>query len=293
MEQAPEYYPSGTPFREPAPTPSNNPAGMHQFQGQFGSMPARELAQPLYARPFIPFNSMEKLSGTEPLSDRRVWWEEYKYLARAGGWTDSEKCDHPRMYLTKSARVWYKQLSVKLGVQRLTWKRLAAAFKDEFLDSGEPAFEKYCYMSQAKNETPRQYLWRLNVAAKEAGIPIQEPAAVERHVTRFVSSLRDSPVRALLLGASFTSVEQLEMQLRLYERRSRPSRDDAGHRDRSASKSREASTYLAQQPLRAEDDSASDEDVPAEGMKIVRFQSMDEYDSDGPAAEMEDFPPRF
>ncbi|KAJ0391483.1 hypothetical protein ATCC90586_011124 [Pythium insidiosum] len=185
------------------------------------------------------------------------------------------------MYLTKSARVWYKQLSVKLGVQQLTWKRLAAAFKDEFLDSGEPAFEKYCYMSQAKNETPRQYLWRLNVAAKEAGIPIQEPAAVERHVTRFVSSLRDSPVRALLLGASFASVEQLEMQLRLYERRSRPSRDDAGHRDRSSSKSREASTYLAQQPLRAEDDSASDEDVPAEGMKTVRFQPMDEYDSDG------------
>ncbi|KAJ0391482.1 hypothetical protein ATCC90586_011123 [Pythium insidiosum] len=85
MEQAPEYYPSGIPFREPAPTASNNPPGIHQYQGQFGSVPAREPAQPLYARPFIPFNSMEKLSGTEPLSDRRVWWEEYKYLARAGG----------------------------------------------------------------------------------------------------------------------------------------------------------------------------------------------------------------
>ncbi|KAJ0392039.1 hypothetical protein P43SY_009118 [Pythium insidiosum] len=197
----------------------------------------------------------------------------YKYLAKAGGWTESEKCDNLRMYLTKSARVWYKQLGVKFGVHRLTWKKLAAAFKDEFLDSGEPAFEKYCYLSQSKSETARQYLWRLNVAAKEAGIPLQGPVAVERHVTRFVSSLRDSPVRTFLIGATFGSIEELETQLRLYERRSRPGREDTGHRDRSASRSRDAATYVVQQ--RSESVESSDEEDAGEDPRMVRFQVDD------------------
>ncbi|GLD99706.1 hypothetical protein PINS_up008433 [Pythium insidiosum] len=236
MKQAPDYFPG----QEPAHVVAQPAFGMPEharepaYPAQGWQVPSGH-APPAYARPFIPFNSLEKLAGTEPLADRRVWWEEYKYLARAGSWTDMEKCEYLRMYLTKSARLWYKQLFVKLGAHRLTWKKLAAAFKDEFLESNESAFEKYCYLSQAKNETARQYLWRLNVAAKEASISIREPVAVERHVTRFVSP----QVRSLLLGASFATIEQLEMQLRLYERRSQLSRDDGTHRDRSGSKARE------------------------------------------------------
>ncbi|KAJ0392354.1 hypothetical protein P43SY_008719 [Pythium insidiosum] len=285
MEQAPDYFPGHEPAHaasQPAfgmPEYAREPAHPAQGHDARWQVPCG-YAPPAYARPFIPFNSLEKLSGTEPLADRRIWWEEYKYLARAGSWTDMEKCEYLRMYLTKSARLWYKQLLVKFGTHRLTWKKLAAAFKEEFLESNESAFEKYCYLSQAKNETPRQYLWRLNVAAKEAGISIREPVAVERHVTRYVSSLRDPQVRSLLLGASFGTVEQLEMQLRLYERRSQVGRDDGAHRDRGASKARDASTYIAQHQVRSEAEYESDDESQLERRRTVQFHDADEYDSD-------------
>jgi len=78
-------------------------------------------------------------------------------------------------------------------------------------------------LSQNKTETARQYLWRLNAATNEAGIALIGPTAVERHVNRFVNSLRDTTVKTMLTAEAFESVAGLEKKLRLHENRTRPS----------------------------------------------------------------------
>ena len=48
----------------------------------------------------------------------------------------------------------------------------------------------------------------------------------ERHINRFVNSLRESPVKTMLYGESFSSAKDLERKLRLYETCSQPARPD-------------------------------------------------------------------
>jgi hypothetical protein len=223
---APAFVPTPAPTFAPVPAPAREPA--------FEAPP--QVQQVMCGqRPFVPLHYIDPFYGDESLSERKIWWEEYQYIATAGCWSNSDKCRYLKMYLKKSALSWYKQL----GEARVQWSALKEAFRDKFLTPTKPAYETYCCLSQGREESARQYLWRLNAAARDANITLSTASQIERHVDRFVRSLKDQTVKSMLFGESFSSLKALEKKLRLYESRSQPTRGDNEGREPSSSKDRD------------------------------------------------------
>jgi hypothetical protein len=112
---------------------------------------------------------LDKFRGTEDEGNRIHWCKDFKYLARAGSRTPHERCVNLRMFLRGPAKYWIDSLDEE---ERFDWDVLSALFGKESCKPRQAGFEKYYTMTLRKEETPRQYLWRLNAAAKEASLEL-------------------------------------------------------------------------------------------------------------------------
>jgi hypothetical protein len=180
--------------------------------------------------------------GTEKLADRKAWLKEYKYIAQY--WTDPEKCKNLKLYLRGAALAWYKQL----GAARHHWPGLCAAFDAAFCTAPGSALDQYYEMTQRKDETPLQHLWRLNAAAKEARVPVTAPKDVEEHINRFLRTLTSEELRSSLATHPFSSVNQLQKVLENLQNRRESSRSLSRDRERERERARERERSREREP---------------------------------------------
>ncbi|TMW67722.1 hypothetical protein Poli38472_007394 [Pythium oligandrum] len=138
-------------------------------------------------RPFIPTSSIMPFYGDEGLGDRRDWIEHFLYHASSGAWTQPEMCRYMGIYLKGAAKHWYKQL----GEVRRSWPSLEKVFRREFCTASESDNARFHFMKQTRNETARQYFWRLQAAARDADIVPDSRKELERFVNRYTRSLTD------------------------------------------------------------------------------------------------------
>jgi hypothetical protein len=155
-------------------------------------------------------------------------------------------------------------------------------------------------MTQRKDETPLQHLWRLNAAAKEARVPLTAAKDVEEHINRFLRTLTSEELRSSLATHPFTSVNELQKVLEKLENlqnRRESSRSSSRDRERERERARErersrerelrdrsvsraAAVYYTYDSDRR---SYEPVDAPARG---VHFEDDDEPDSDASDGEL-------
>ncbi|OWZ14290.1 hypothetical protein PHMEG_00012252 [Phytophthora megakarya] len=88
---------------------------------------------------------------------------------------DSEKCLVLGYLLTGPARNWYRQLSRST---RGNWKNLLEAFQTQYCGRGISVARKYYHAKKRSDESPIEYLHRLNVTGMLTSLQIKDGPAV-------------------------------------------------------------------------------------------------------------------
>ncbi|CAI5722019.1 unnamed protein product [Peronospora effusa] len=190
-------------------------------------------------------------NGREKDEDRaRSWVNKAKSALLHDQAPDDEKCLVFGDLLTGPARNWYSQLSRST---RNYWKSLLETFMIQYCGYGMSVGRQYYHAKKRSDETPLEYLYRLNVAAIRAKIPIREgsPSIRGEHVEHFIGTLDDRDLAKQLTLLRLGDADDMKETLRTYQRmegRQYPSAmGSSKFRQRSAS----ASTPAPSKPTRA------------------------------------------
>ncbi|KAE9122154.1 hypothetical protein PF006_g17719 [Phytophthora fragariae] len=86
------------------------------------------------------------------------------------------------------ARQWYLQLPKKA---KTSWTDLMEQFRIQYCGKGVAMASRYIHAAQRPDETPLDYLYRLNVAGLRANVPYAEGTTEEKreHVEHFIRTL--------------------------------------------------------------------------------------------------------
>jgi hypothetical protein len=130
---------------------------------------------------------------------------------------DSEKCIMFGDLLTGPARNWYRQLS---RTTRSDWKGLFDGFMVQYCGRGVSVARQYYHARKRADESPLEYLHRLNVAGMRAKLPIKDgsPTARREHVEHFIETLDDRDLADQLALLRLADAETLEGTLRARQR---------------------------------------------------------------------------
>ncbi|POM58111.1 Hypothetical protein PHPALM_37288 [Phytophthora palmivora] len=133
---------------------------------------------------------------------------------------DEEKCLVFGDLLTGSARNWYRQLS---RTTRSTWKDLIRNFQVQYCGRGVSVARQYYHARKRSDESPLEYLYRLNVAGLRARLQIKNgPLEVRReHVEHFIETLDDRDLADHLALLRIPDADTLEEALRAKARQSK------------------------------------------------------------------------
>ena len=115
--------------------------------------------------------------------------------------------------LTGPARDWYNQLSLST---RTSWKALLEGFMDKYGGKNGISVRRIYYQARKRsNETPVGYLYRLNMAAIRAKIPIRDgPSAIRKeHVNHYIGTLEDRELARMLTILRLGNADDLEEAL--------------------------------------------------------------------------------
>ena len=98
------------------------------------------------------------------------------------------------MFGIRRSASWYSQLSRST---RNSWKSLLEEFKVQYCGRGVPVGRQYYLAWKRSNETPLEYLYRLNVAGMRAKMPVRDGSSVAKreHVEHYIHTLDDRDLR--------------------------------------------------------------------------------------------------
>ncbi|POM65348.1 Hypothetical protein PHPALM_18949 [Phytophthora palmivora] len=151
-------------------------------------------------------SDLKEFAGKQGDEDRaRAWLNKVKSAFVRDQDPDEEKCLVFGDLLTGSARNWHRQLS---RTTRGTWKDLLTASR------------QYYHARKRSDESPLEYLYRLNVAGLRARLQIKDgPAEVRReHVEHFIETLDDRDLADHLALLRIPDAGTLEEALRSRQR---------------------------------------------------------------------------
>ena len=130
---------------------------------------------------------MKEFAGREKNEERaRNWISKVKSAFLRDQAPDAEKCLLLSDLLTGPARDWYNQLSRSTRTSR---NALLEGFMAKYgRKNGISVGRLYYQARKRSNETPMKYLYRLDVAAIRAKIPIRDgPSAIRKeHVNHYI-----------------------------------------------------------------------------------------------------------
>jgi hypothetical protein len=199
---------------------SSSDSSQDELEGQFGAVakaktPDTSSGTRFVVQAMIPHDALEKFSERTPLEDRVNWWERFMYYATMAPWNEKTRIVQLRMRLPGALKDWCTQLP---DVVRSDWKKLSHVFKKEWCRTIGSRLEKYYALAMRDQATPRMFLYRLNQAAKKAGIKYEKPTTDrETHIRRFIKSLSDPKLRTTLQGQRFDTMNELERTLKRFE----------------------------------------------------------------------------
>ncbi|EGZ16540.1 hypothetical protein PHYSODRAFT_330603 [Phytophthora sojae] len=146
------------------------------------------------AAPRIRVSAMSELkefSGKDGDEDRsRSWVKKVRSAFVCNQAPDDEKCLVFGDLLTGPSRNWYRQLS---GTTRTTWKDLLQSFQIQYCGRCVSVARQYYHARKRSDESPLEYLHRLNVAGLRTRLQVKDgPPDVRReHVEHFIETLDD------------------------------------------------------------------------------------------------------
>ncbi|OWZ09712.1 hypothetical protein PHMEG_00017542 [Phytophthora megakarya] len=115
--------------------------------------------------------------------------------------------------LAGSAKNWCRQLSRST---RNKWSDLLRSFQIQYCGLGVSVARQYYHTRRRSDESPLDYLYRLNVAGLRAKLKIKDGSAKERreHVDHYIETLEDQDLAERLTLLRLTDVDDLEEVLR-------------------------------------------------------------------------------
>ncbi|CAI5746607.1 unnamed protein product [Peronospora destructor] len=163
-------------------------------------------------------SDLKEFAGKEHDEDRAInWMSKVKSAFLRDQAPDSEKCLVFGDLLTGSARNWHHQLSRSA---RNSWKVLSESFRVEYCEHGVSVGRQYYHARKRSDESPLEYLYRLNVAGMPAKIPVKDGSSEARreHVDHFIDTLDNRELADQLLLLRLEDADKLEETLRAYQR---------------------------------------------------------------------------
>ncbi|OWY99065.1 hypothetical protein PHMEG_00030003 [Phytophthora megakarya] len=131
--------------------------------------------------------------------------------------SDDEKCITFADLLAGSAKNWYRQPSRST---RNKWSELLRSFQTQYCGLGVSVARQYYHTRRRSDESPLDYLYRLNVAGLRARLKIKDGNAKERreHVDHYIETLEDQDLAERLTLLRLTDANDLEEVLRARDR---------------------------------------------------------------------------
>ncbi|GMF31034.1 unnamed protein product [Phytophthora fragariaefolia] len=166
------------------------------------------------------FSELKKFHGRDASEEKaRAWFNRAKSASRHGGMTGEEVCALFGDLMAGPARQWYLQLSKNV---RRSWTDLTEQFRIQYCGKGVSMVSRYFHASKHPDETPLEYLYRLNVAAMRAKIPYADGTAEDRreHVELFINTLgsQEQELASRLTLMEVLNASVLEKKLRARRR---------------------------------------------------------------------------
>ncbi|GMF56160.1 unnamed protein product [Phytophthora fragariaefolia] len=201
-----EYYPDDMDLPEP-----DRAAVASATAGSGGSTMIQRVR-------FSAVSDLKKFMGKEHDEDRaRQWIGKVKSAFLRDQATDAEKCLTFADLLSGPARNWYRQLARST---RKKWPDLLKSFQTQYCGFGVSVARQYYHARKRSDESPLEYLHRLNVAVLRARLKIKDGGSKERqeHVGRFIEALGDQELSDQLTLLRLPDAGELEEVLRALER---------------------------------------------------------------------------
>uniref|UniRef100_H3GY21 Retrotransposon gag domain-containing protein n=1 Tax=Phytophthora ramorum TaxID=164328 RepID=H3GY21_PHYRM len=163
-------------------------------------------------------SELKEFSGKDNDEDRaRSWFGKLKSTFVRDQAPDGEKCLVFGDLLTGPARNWYRQLS---RTTRGNWKSLSKNFQTQYCGRGVSVARQYYHARKRSDESPLEYLHRLNVAGLRAQLSIKDGSIEVRreHVDHFIETLDDRDLASQLALLRIPDADTLEETLRSRQR---------------------------------------------------------------------------
>ncbi|KAE8892531.1 hypothetical protein PF003_g23166 [Phytophthora fragariae] len=163
-------------------------------------------------------SDLKEFTGKDRDEERaRGWIGKVKSAFTRDQATDEEKCLTFADLLTGPARNWYRQLRRST---RTKWSDLLQSFQTQYCGLGVSVAWQYYHARKRSEETPLEYLHRLNVAGMRARLKIKDGDSKGRleHVEHFIETLGDPDLADQLTLLRLADADQLEDVLRARER---------------------------------------------------------------------------
>lgn len=160
---------------------------------------------------FIPVGTIEDFIGeNESVQQAKRWLMKFEYVAGAVRWNGRQRRLSFQLHLRGGAAQWFSQLDQRV---KRVWSKLKGAFlkrfcRQEYLDA---QFKYYTAMCK-QNESPREFLDRLNGLATKANIKYRTSQS-KAHVIQYIASLREDGLSDLLALYDLPDVKTLERRL--------------------------------------------------------------------------------
>ncbi|OWZ05141.1 hypothetical protein PHMEG_00022824 [Phytophthora megakarya] len=154
----------------------------------------------------LAISDLKELTGKDMAEDRaRAWIGKVRSAFQRNQATEEEKCLTFADPMVVSAKNWHRQLS---RTTKTKWADLRESFQTQYCGLG------------ISEETPLDYLYRLNVAALRAKLKIKDenPKARREHVDHYIETLGDPELADRLTLLRLADVDELEEGLRARER---------------------------------------------------------------------------
>ncbi|CAI5705396.1 unnamed protein product [Peronospora effusa] len=163
-------------------------------------------------------SDLKEFHGRDQDEDRaRSWVSTVKTAFIRDQAPDDERCLIFGGLLTGPAQNWYRQLGLSV---RGNWKDLMQEFMIRFCGTGVPVARQYYHAKKRSEETPLDYLYRLNVLGLRAKMKMKDgsPKVQKDRVDHYILTVDDPELADKLTMLRLADVEELEEVLTACQR---------------------------------------------------------------------------
>ncbi|OWY92825.1 Eukaryotic/viral aspartic protease, partial [Phytophthora megakarya] len=135
------------------------------------------------------FSELKEFNGKDASEEKaRAWFNRLKSASRRDEMSGDEVCALFGDRMAGPARQWYLQLKKST---RTSWTELTDQFRVQYCGKGVSMASRYHHASKHVDETPLEYMYRLNVTGMRAKIRYSDGTSEEKreHVELFINTL--------------------------------------------------------------------------------------------------------